>query len=162
MVLLCMLATSSQYIPLLLGPHCSAFWCAIFAWNIPFVSLIFLKRSLVFPILLFSSISLHCSLEKIFLSLLAVFWNSKNGYIFPFLLGLSLLFFTQLLVRPPQTTILPFCISLSWGWFWSQPPVQRYEPPSIVLQAVCLSDLTPWIHLSLPLYDHKGFDLRYD
>ena len=32
----------------------------IFAWNVPLVSLIFLKRSLVFLILLFSSISLHC------------------------------------------------------------------------------------------------------
>ena len=31
----------------------------IFAWNVPLVSLVFLKRSLVFPILLFSSISLH-------------------------------------------------------------------------------------------------------
>ena len=30
-----------------------------FAWNVPLVSLIFLKTSLVFPILLFSSISLH-------------------------------------------------------------------------------------------------------
>ena len=36
-----------------------------------FVSLIFLKRSLVFPILLFSFISLHCSLRKACLSLLA-------------------------------------------------------------------------------------------
>ena len=36
----------------------------IFAWNVPLVSLIFLKRSLVFPILLFPSISLHCSLKK--------------------------------------------------------------------------------------------------
>ena len=31
----------------------------IFAWHVPLVSLIFLKRSLVFPILLFSSISLR-------------------------------------------------------------------------------------------------------
>ena len=31
------------------------------AWNVPFVCLIFLKRSLVFPIQLFSSISLHWS-----------------------------------------------------------------------------------------------------
>ena len=46
----------------------------IFAWNVPFVSLIFLKRSLVFPILLFSSISLHWSLRKAFLSHLAVLW----------------------------------------------------------------------------------------
>ena len=44
----------------------------IFSWNIPLVSLIFLKRSLVFPILLFPSISLHWSLRKAFLSLLAI------------------------------------------------------------------------------------------
>ena len=35
----------------------------IFAWNVPLVSLIFLKRSLVFPILLFSSVSLHWALR---------------------------------------------------------------------------------------------------
>ena len=38
--------------------------------------LIFLKRSLVSPILLSSSISLHWSLMKAFLSLLAILWNS--------------------------------------------------------------------------------------
>ena len=37
----------------------------------------------------------------------------------PFLLCLSLLFFSQLFVRPPQTTILPFCIFFSWRWFWA-------------------------------------------
>ena len=48
----------------------------IFTWNVPLVSLIFLKICLVFPILLFSSISLHWSLRKVFLSLLAILWNS--------------------------------------------------------------------------------------
>ena len=48
----------------------------IFAWNVPLVSLIFLKRSLVFPILVFSSISLHWLLREAFLSLLAILWNS--------------------------------------------------------------------------------------
>ena len=48
----------------------------IFAWTVPLVSLIFLKRSLVFPVLLFSSISLHWLLRKAFLSLLAILWNS--------------------------------------------------------------------------------------
>ena len=38
----------------------------IFAWNVPLVSPIFLKRSLLFPILLFSSISLHWLLRKAF------------------------------------------------------------------------------------------------
>ena len=31
-------------------------------------------------------------------------------------------------VSPPQTTILPFCISFPWGWFWSLSPVQCYKP----------------------------------
>ena len=53
-----------------------SFYVPIFTWNVPFVSLIFLKRSLVFPIPLFSSISLHWSLRKAFFSLLAVLWNS--------------------------------------------------------------------------------------
>ena len=31
----------------------------------------------------------------------------------------------------------------SWGWFWSLPPEQCYNPPSIVLQTLCLSELIP-------------------
>ena len=58
--------------------------------------------------------------------------TDSDGCIFHFLLCLLLLFFTQLFVRPLQTTILPFCISFYWGWFWSPPPVQCY----IVLQAL--------------------------
>ena len=54
----------------------------IFAWDIPLVSLIFLKRSLVFPILSSSSISLHWSLRKDFLSLLAILWNSAFRWIY--------------------------------------------------------------------------------
>ena len=52
-----------------------SFIVPIFAWNIPLVSLIFLKRSLVFTILLFSSTSFHWSLRKAFLYLLASLWN---------------------------------------------------------------------------------------
>ena len=61
---------------------CLSFIVLSFAWNIPLVSLIFLKRSLVFPILLFSSISLHWSLRKAFLSLLAILWNSAFKWIY--------------------------------------------------------------------------------
>ena len=82
----------------------------------PLVFLIFLKRSLVFPILLFSSISLHWSLRKAFLSLALLCNSAFKRYIFPFLLCFSLLFFSQLFVRPPQTAVLLFCISFSWGW----------------------------------------------
>ena len=66
----------------------------IFAWNVPLVSLIFLKRSLVFHILLFSSISLHWSLRKAFLFLLAIFCNSAFRC---FYLSFSPLLFASLL-----------------------------------------------------------------
>ena len=65
-----------------------------FALNIPVVSLIFLKRSLVFPILLFSSISLHWLLRKAFLSLLATVWNSAFRCLY---LSFPPLLFTYLL-----------------------------------------------------------------
>ena len=57
------------------------FIVTIFAWNVPLVSLI-MKRSLVFSSLLFSSISLHWSLRKAFLSLLAILWNSVFRWVY--------------------------------------------------------------------------------
>ena len=80
-----------------------------------------------------------------YLSLLVLGTLHSIGYIFLFLLCLSLLFFSQFFVRPPQTIILPSCMSFSFRWFWSQPLVQCYDPPSIVPQAVYLPDLIPWI-----------------
>ena len=79
----------------------------IFAWNVPLVSPIFLKRFLVFPILLFSSITLYHSPRK---ALLSLFFGTlhSDGYIVTFLHCLSLLFFSQLFVRPLLTTILPY------------------------------------------------------
>ena len=59
-----------------------SFIVPIFAWNVPLVSLIFLKRSLVFSILLFSSISLHWSLRKAFLFLLALLCNSTFKWVY--------------------------------------------------------------------------------
>ena len=122
------------------------------------MSLIFLKRSSVFPILLCSSISLHWSPRKAFLSPcyfleLCIQMGISFLFYFPF----SFSFFSQLFVRAPQTSILPFCISFSWGWSWSLPPVQCHKPPSLVLQALCLSDLIPWIYLLLLLYNCEVF-----
>ena len=109
----------------------------IFAWNVPLVSLIFLKRSLVLPVLLFSSVSSHWSLRKAFLSLLAILWNSvfKCGYIFLFLLHFSSFhsYFKGLLItailKASLEAILLFCISFSWGESQSLSPVQCHEPP---------------------------------
>ena len=55
-----------------------------FAWNGPLISPVFLKRSLVFPTLLFSSVYLYCSLMT-FLALLAILWNSAFSWVYLFL-----------------------------------------------------------------------------
>ena len=53
-----------------------SFIVPVFVWNVPLLSLIFLNGSLVFPILSCSSVSLHWSLRKALVSLLALLWNS--------------------------------------------------------------------------------------
>ena len=53
----------------------------IFAWNVPLVSLIFLTRPLVFPILLFSSFFALIAV-KAFFSLLAFLWNSAFRWVY--------------------------------------------------------------------------------
>ena len=78
-----------------------------------------------------------------------------------FLFSFAFHFSSQLFARPHQTTILSFCISSFWVCFWSFPLVWCYKPPTIVLQALCLSDLIPWIYLSITLYNHKAFDLGH-
>ena len=100
----------------------------IFAWKVPLVSLIFLKRSLVFPILLFSFISLHWLLKKAFLSLLAILWNSAFKWVylsFSPLLVASLLFtaickassdnhFTFLHFFSMGMVLIPVSCTMSW------------------------------------------------
>ena len=96
-----------------------SFIVPIFAWNVPLVSLIFLKRDLYsFPFCCFPLFNLHWSLRKSFLSLLAILLNSAFKWVylsfspFPFT---SFLFIT--ICKPPQITILPFCISFLGVWF---------------------------------------------
>ena len=101
----------------------------IFAWNVSLESLIFLKRPLVFPILLFASISLHYSLKKAFLSLLAILWNSAIRclcFSFSPLPFTSLLF--SIICKASSDNHFAFLHStpphpLPWGWFWSLPTV---------------------------------------
>ena len=63
-------SASTRFLPIL------SFIVLIFGQNVPLISPVFLKRSLVFPHLLFSSSFMHCSLKKAFLSLYAVLWHS--------------------------------------------------------------------------------------
>ena len=52
----------------------------------------------------------------------------QMGILFLFSFCFLLLFISQLFARPPQTAILLFCTSFSWGWSCSLSPVQCYEP----------------------------------
>ena len=54
--------------------------CSISSSNCCFLTCIYV--SLVFPILLLSSISLHWSLRKAFLSLIAIFWNYAFKWVY--------------------------------------------------------------------------------
>ena len=119
-----------------------------------------LKRSLVFPILLFSSISLHCSLRKAFLSLLAILWNSAFRWVY---LSFSPLPFASLLLSATSKAssdnhfaFLHFFLSgmvlITASYTMSQTSVNS--------SSGTLSDLIP-IYLSLSLYSHKGFDLGH-
>ena len=116
-----------------------------------------LPHSIVSPLFL----CIDCWGRLSYLSWLFFGTLHSNGNIFPFLFRFSLLFFSQLFERPPQTAVLLFCISFSWRLSWVLPPVQCHKPLSIFLQGLCLSDLVPWIYFSLPLYNHKGFDLGH-
>ena len=128
----CSLALSNFLEDISSLPHCIAFLCFLFC----FVLCCFL----------------HGSLNKAFISLLAILWIlHSDGYIFPFVLCTLLLFF-HLFVRPSQKAIFHCCISASWGWFFSPPPVQT----SIHSSSGTLSDLVPWIFLSFLLCNHKS------
>ena len=141
------------------------------AWNVPMISLIFLKRSQVFPILLFSSISFHWLLRKAFLSLLAILWNFAFRWIY---LSSSPLPFASLLFSDickassdNHLSFYFFCLfHLSLYFFFLgiiliTASCTMLQTSSIVLQALCRSDLILWIYLSLPLYYQKGFDLGH-
>ena len=96
--------------------------------------LFLLKRSLVFFILLFSSVL--CTDHRGSLSYLSLLFFGtlhSDGYIFPFHLRLLLLFFSQLFVRPFQTTILPFLYFFFLGMVLIIACCTMFEPLYIVV-----------------------------
>ena len=82
----------------------------------------------------------------------------SDGYIFPFLLCLLLLFVSQLFVRPPKTTTLPFCISFFLGMILITTSCTVLGT-SIHSSSGILSIRYNPLNMSLPLYNHKEFDL---
>ena len=101
-----------------------SFYELIFSWNGPLVALIFLQRSLVFPILLFSSISLHWSLRKAFLSFLVIFGtlHSFSFVLLPFCFsdGVNSIALSSSLLLNPRieffSTVIVFLSSVISVW----------------------------------------------
>ena len=104
----------------------------------------FLCAYLVFPILLFLSISLHYSFKKAFPSLLAILWNSAFMWVY---LSLPPLLFAFLLSSAAceaslATTLLSY-VSFSLGWLWSMLPIQCEETLSLVFSGTLSATSIP-------------------
>ena len=134
-----------------------SFIVPILAWNIPLVSLIFLKRSLIFPILLFSSVSLHWSLRKVFLSILAILWNSSPKWEYLFFSPLP---FTSLLFSAIFKTSSDNHFAFLHFFFLETFLITT----SFTMSWHCngtLLDLILWIYLPFPLYNCNRLDLGH-
>ena len=100
-VLLCILATSSEYLLLLLV-HTNSMVRTI---SVLYGAHLGMKCSLRIPILSFSSISFHLSLRKAFLSLLAILWNSAFKWVY---ISFSPLPLTSLLFLPCSKLVVNY------------------------------------------------------
>ena len=161
-VLLCTLATSSNIFCFCRAMSFLFFIVPIFAWNVPLIPLIFLKRSLIFPILFFPSISVHYSLRKSFLSLLALLWDSTFKWVylsFPPLPFMSFLF--SAICKASSDNYFSFLHFFFLGMVLITASCTM-SCTSIHSSSGTLSDLIPWIYFSLPPYSHKGFDLGHN
>ena len=137
------------------------FTVPIFAWNVPLVSLIFLKRSLIFPIQLFSSFLCTDHLGRhSYLSLLFFGTLHSDGYLSFSPLPLASLVFSAICKSSSNNHFAVLhlfflgmvLITASYTMSWT----------SIHSSSGTLSDLIiPWIYLWLLLYNHKGFDLGH-
>jgi len=128
----------------------------MFPWYLWF----FFKKSLVFPILLFSSISLHWSLRKSFLSFLAILWNSAFKWVYcSFSPLFSFSFFLSTGSSDNHFAFLHFfflgMVLITASRTMSQTSVYSSSG------TLSLSNLIPWLHLSLSLYNRKGFYLGH-
>ena len=119
----------------------------IFPWY-----LIFLKSSLVFTILLFSSVSLHWSLRKAFLVLLAVLWNSPFKWVYLSFSPLPLAFLLFSAICKASSENYFVFLHFFFLWMVLITASCTVSQTSVHSSSDTLSDLIPWIYLSLPLY----------
>ena len=112
---------------------------------------------LVFAILLFSSISFHCSLRKAFLSLLAILWNSAFRWV---CLSFSPLPFASLLFSAICKASSDNHFAFLHFFFLGMVLITvscTMSRTSVHSLSGTLSDLIPWIYMSHPLCNCKEF-----
>ena len=137
-----------------------SFIVPIFVLNVPLIYLVFLKRSLIFPILLFSSISLHWSLRKAFLFLLAILWNSVSKWVYlsysPLPLA-SLLF--SAICKNFSSNHFAFLHFFFLGMVFTTASCIISQTSVYSSSGILFTQSNLWLYLSLLLYNQKGFDL---
>ena len=137
---------------------CVILWsevCCSFFYIYPFLDL---KRSLGFPILLFSSISLRWSLRKAFLSLCPCYSLElciQMGISFLFSVAFHVFCFLSYL------SVLLGYFAFLHLFFLYITACCTVSRTSVYSSSGTLWNLIPWIYFSLPLYNHKGFDLGH-
>ena len=124
----------------------------IFASDIFLISPIFLKISLVFSVLLFSSISLHWSLKKAFLHHLAILWNSVVSWVY---LSFSPLPFASLFSAICQASLDNHFAFLHFFYFGMVLVTNSFT--MLWTSDNSSSGTLSRIYLSPPLYNLKGF-----
>ena len=121
----------------------------------------FLEGSLVFPILLFSSISMPCSLRKAFFkSFLAILWNSAFRLMYLFFFPLL---FTSLLFSAICKASSDNHFAFLHFFFLGMVLITTYCTmlwTSVHSSSGTLSDLIPWLYFLFPLNNCKGFHLQ--
>ena len=155
-------SSSVHFLPPLLNIFCFcrsvpflSFIVPISAWNVPVVSLIEeisgLSHSIVF-LYFFALVTEEGFLISPCSSLELFKWLYLSFSPFPF---------TSLLsgICKASSDKHFDCLHLFFlGGSWSRPPVQDHELLSVVLQALCLSDLVSWIchfHCIIHFYNHR-------
>ena len=129
-----------------------SFIMPIIAWNIPLIFPIFLISYLFHSI--FSSISLHCSFQKAFLSLLALLWNSACSWVY---LSRCPLPFTSLLsstiCKTPSDNHFAFLHVFFFGLILVTTSCTNVAN---LHQTFCLLDIIPWIFFSPLVYNRTN------
>ena len=138
-----------------------SFILPIFAWNFPLVSLIFLKQYLVFPFCCFPLFLCIDHFGRLsYLSLVFFETLHTDEYIFPFLPCFSLFCLFSAICKAFSDNHFAFSHFFFLGMV-SITASCTMSRTSVHSSSGILSHLILWVYLSLPLYNHKGFDLGH-